>query len=275
MFLSGILSDAKKWTPVKRLIKVLIPYAIWTMVYTLILSYRFPDWIIRNFFHYLLFGDSAAMMYYIFIYCEFTLLIPLIDKLAKSRLKYLGFIISPLEIICMRLIPMLFGINLPWYITTIRGLSCLGWFTYFYLGYLIGNNCIKAKPKTRTIVILWIISIFLQMLESYGYYLLGVHNCGTQVKLTAVLSGTLFCILAYKYIESDSSKTIRLLTTLGNNSFGIYFSHLAIQKLLLLIPGYAHFVVYPFNAMILIIISLAFVMLGHKILGRFAKYIAF
>ena len=275
LFLSGRLSDAKKWTPFKRLIKVLIPYAIWTMVYTLILSYRFPDWIIRNYFHYLLFGDSAAMMYYIFIYCEFTLLIPLIDKLAKSRLKYLGFIISPLEIICMRLIPIIFGIHFPKYINTIAGLSCLGWFTYFYLGYLIGNNYIQVKVKTKTIMIFWTISIFVQLLEGYVYYSTGVSNCGTQLKLSAILSGTSFCMLAYKYIQSDSSKTIPLLKTLGDYSFGIYFSHLAIKKLLSLIPGYTHYIVYPFSAIILIMVSLAFAILGHKILGRFAKYIAF
>ena len=103
LFLSGMLSDAKKWKPLKRLAKILIPYAIWTFVYTLMQTYRHPDGIIANYFRHLLLGDAVAIMYYVFVYCEFTLLIPLIDKLAKSRYKYLGFIVSPLEIICMRL----------------------------------------------------------------------------------------------------------------------------------------------------------------------------
>lgn len=275
LFLSGMLSDAKKWKPIKRLTKILIPYVLWTFVYNLTLSYKVPDWIVRNYIHCLIFGNSAAIMYYVFVYCEFTLLIPLIDKLAKSRFKYLGFVISPLEIILMRLIPIVFGIQLNKYVSTIVELSCLGWFTYFYFGYLLGNNYICIKWKTKTIVSFWAISIFIQMLEGYWYYSMGIANCGTQMKLTAVLSGAFFCILAFRYIVADSIRTLPLLVTLGNHSFGIYFSHLLIKKLLSIIPGYTDYVIYPFNAIVLIILSLGVVMAGHKILGRFAKYIAF
>ena len=275
LFLSGMLSDVKKWKPLKRLSKILIPYAIWTFVYNLTLSYKFPDWIFRNYLYYLIFGNSAAIMYYVFVYCEFTLLIPLIDKLARSRYKYLGFIISPIEIICIRLIPIVFGIQVNKYISTIAELSCLGWFTYFYLGYLLGNNYVHVKAKTRTIIDLWAISIILQMLEGCWYLLMGIANCGTQLKLSAVLSGSLFCIMAFRYVESDYSRKPTLLVTLGNYSFGIYFSHLFIKKLLSVIPGYTDHVFYPLSAIILVMISLVVVMAGHKILGRFAKYIAF
>lgn len=275
LFLSGILSDARKWKPLKRLAKVLIPYAIWTFVYVFYLSYKFPDRIIRNYFYCLITGNSSVIMYYVFVYCQFTLLIPLIDKLAKSRYKYLGFIISPLEIICMSLVPFLYGIQLNKYVSTIEGLSCLGWFTYFYLGYLLGNGYIKIKAKTLTLAGLWAGSILLQILEGYWYLSMGIANCGTQLKLSAVLSGSLFCILAFRYVESDYSRKPALLMTLGDHSFGIYFSHLLIIELLSMIPGYAYHVIYPFSAIILVMISLFVVMAGHKILGRFAKHIAF
>ena len=111
-------------------------------------------------------------MYYIFVYCEFTLLIPLVDKLAKSQFKYLGFVISPLEIICMRLLPIIFEIHLNKYISAIVGLSCLGWFTYFYLGYTLGNCYISIKERIKIIVGSWVISILIQMLEGYWYYLI-------------------------------------------------------------------------------------------------------
>ena len=57
-----------------------------------------------NYIWDLLTGQSSAIMYYIFVYIQFTLLIPLIDRIAKSKFKYWGFIISPLEIIIMRLV---------------------------------------------------------------------------------------------------------------------------------------------------------------------------
>lgn len=278
LFLSGMLSDAKRWNPMKRLKKILIPYMIWTFVYSLALSYKHPDRIIRTYFHSLIFGDSAAIMYYVFVYCELTLLIPLIDKLARSRYKYLGFMISPTEIICMRLIPIVFGIQVNKYISALTELSCLGWFTYFYLGYLLGNHLIKtsATARVRTVAGLWAISILLQMLEGYWYLSMGVANCGTQLKLSAVLSGSLFCILVFNYLlESDSARAPSLLVTSGNYSFGIYFSHLLIQKFLTRIPEYTDYVLYPFSAVILVMVSLAVVIVGRRILGRFARYIAF
>ena len=275
LFLSGLLSDAHSWKPLKRLVKVLIPYAIWTFVYTIMNSYKWPDWIIRNYIHYLIFGDSSAIMYYVFVYCELTLLIPLIDKLANSRLMYLGFVISPLEIICIRLIPLVFGIHLHKYISTIAGLSCLGLFTYFYLGYLIGNGHIQLKHKSSSIIILWGISILIQMLEGYWYFSMGVTNCGTQMKISAVLSGVLFCIMAFRYLETDSAKRFKPLAILGDYSFGIYFSHLAIMKFLSLIPWYNAIAIYPVSSILLLIISLIIVMTGHKLLGRYAKYLAF
>ena len=275
LFLSGMLSDADKWHPVKRLKKILIPYAVWTLVYTVILSYKTPELLIREYFRHLVFGDSAVIMYYVFVYCELTLLIPLIDKLARSRFKYLGFIISPLEIVCVRMIPTLLGIQLNRYVGIIAGLSCLGWFTYFYLGYLIGNGLLEIKGKTGTFAVLWAVSAVLQMLEGYWYYSVGVANCGTQYKITVLLTGSLFCIMAYRYIGSDSNRKLPLLVTLGNCSFGIFFSHLVFRKLLSLIPGYTDHVFYPLNSVILLFLSLGFVMAGHRILGRFAKYIAF
>ena len=275
LFLSGMLSDAEKWKPSKRLIKILIPYGIWTLLYTLSSSYKAPGRIIGNYFHGLIFGDSAAVMYYVFEYCEFTLLIPLIAKLAGSKYRYLGFLIAPVEIICIRTIPVIAGIHINKYINSIADLSCLGWFTYFYLGYLLGNNLLKIKASVRSLAFLLGISIILQMLEGYWYFSMGITNCGSQMKLSALLTGSIFCLLAFKYIESDYPGGPSLLAALGDYSFGIFFSHLLIKKLLLLIPGYSAYVFYPLSAVILTIISSVVVMAGRKILGKFAKYLAF
>ncbi len=150
LFLSGMLSNAQNWNPKKRIKKVIIPYIIWTLIYVVLNNidnlFVLPYDLLKS----LVTGNSAAMMYYIFIYCEFTLLIPLIDKLAKSKYKYLGFIIAPIEIIFMRTIPLMtdwYEINK--YISLIKGVSCLGWFTYYYLGYLLGNNLITISRSSK------------------------------------------------------------------------------------------------------------------------------
>ena len=223
----------------------------------------------------LVLANSAAPMYYIFVYCQFTLLIPFIDKLARSNVFYLGFIIAPIEIIVMHYFPLYMGFTLNKYVLCIRSVSCLGWFTYFYLGYLIGNKLLKINISTIWLALIWGFSIMLQIGEGYLQFFAGEINCGTQLKLTAILSGTLFTILAYKYIVNDTfTYKIKMLKVLGDASFGIYFSHLAIMAVLYHLPYYSQYIGFPLNVLITIGITLLCVTLGKKVLGKYAKYVA-
>ena len=275
IFLSGMLSNAQNWNSKRRIKKVIIPYIIWTLIYVALSNINNIFMIPTAFLKNLVTGKSAAMMYYIFIYCEFTLLIPLIDKLAKSKFKYLGFIITPIEIIFMRTIPLMtdwYEINQ--YISLIKGVSCLGWFTYYYLGYLLGNNIITISNSTKKWSCLFIASIPIQMLEGYWRFSKGIVNCGTQMKLSAVLTGIFFVILAYQFIHSDKKHTSMVLEFLGDNSFGIYFSHIAVMWLLAKLPLYSQIVIYPLNAVIVIVVNVFFIAVGKKILGKYSKYLA-
>lgn len=103
---------------------------------------------------------------------------------------------------------------------------------------------------------------------------MGEQNCGTQVKLSAILAGSLFALLAYKYITFEDAPSSRFLKILGDKSFGIYFSHLAVMYVLRKILFNKTIVIYPFNAIVTIMVSLVCVLIGGKILGRFAKYLA-
>ena len=274
LFMSGMLSDSRNWKPRKRIIKVIIPYILWTVVYLIFSEYKNLSNLPVTYIKQLITGRAAAIMYYVFVYCEFTLLIPLIDKLANSKYKYIGFIISPIEIILMRLLPLIFDFHMNNYFDIIQNVSCLGWFSYFYFGYLLGNSIITLKISNRKIAIFWGISIILQIIEGYIYFYLGESNCGTQLKLTSLLSGILFCMLAYRFICSIKHIYIKLLYVLGNSSFGIYFSHISIMMVLGIVPFYSKYVIYPFNAIITILISCVCVNIGRKILGKYSRYLA-
>lgn len=274
LFMSGMLSDAKKWNPRKRIFKVLIPYIIWTLVYVMFSEHDEISNIPVTYIKQLITARASGMMYYIFVYCEFTLLIPFIDRLAKSKYKYVGFFISPIEIILMRLLPLIFDVQMNNYIDIVKNISCLGWFTYFYLGYLLGNSMITLKISTRKLSIYWGLSIILQIIEGYIYFYMGESNCGTQLKLTAVLSGVIFCVLAYRFIHSERKLDIKMLYLLGNSSFGIYFSHMAVMTILGVVPFYLKYVIYPFNAVVTILVSYVCVSIGKKVLGKYSRYLA-
>lgn len=99
-------------------------------------------------------------------------------------------------------------------------------------------------------------------------------NCGTQLKLSAFLTNILILFLAYNFICSDKTIKMKLLYRIGNFSFGIYFSHLAIMQVLRILPFYLQ-IYFPFNGLIVIIVSYIFVYLGKKVLKEYAKYFAF
>lgn len=274
LFLSGVLSNADKWKPWKRIKKVAIPYLIWTLIYVVLHTYNTPVQIPIEFIKKSITGSSAAMMYYIFVYCEFTLLIPMIDKLAKSKFKYLGFAISPLEIIVMRLLPQVAGYEINKYISLIMSVSCLGWFSYFYLGYLLGNGLLNINYANAKLYIALVISLILQIAEGYWYYLMGNQNCGTQLKLSSVLTGCIFMIIVYNIIEAEKYREIKPLYLLGECSFGIYFSHIAIMSVLNHIPHYSEMIIFPINAIIALLISFLFVLVGKRLLGKNSRYLA-
>ncbi|MBQ1771597.1 MAG: acyltransferase [Clostridia bacterium] len=274
LFLSGMLSDAGNRHTGKRILKILIPYVIWSFVYVVRTYFRTPSSILPEYGKALLTGTGSGIMYYVFVYIEFTLLIPLIDRLARSKYRNIGFVIAPLEIILMRLLPMILGVRLPTLIRQIRHVSCLGWFTYFYLGYLLGNGLLKPKIPSGKLFSLWFLSLFLQVVETNLYYLMGNTNSGTQIKLTCLLSGSLFALLMYRMIFSGKAFEITPLKLLGDCSFGIFFAHPAVMMALDHIPGYTKYIVFPADAAVASFVSAFLVFAGGKLLGKAGRFLA-
>lgn len=274
--MSGLLSNAQRWHAKKRIIKLLVPYILWTLVYSILNSYQSIRLLPQKFLIGLLTASSAAVMYYVFVYMQLTLLIPAIGKLASSKFYLLGFLISPLEILIMKTIPSLAGRPFDKWLTMIIDVSCLGWFTYFYLGYILGNGLIKLKKYSTNIYIYTLaIGLVWQFAEGYFYYYRGIINCGTQQKLSSVFCGYIICIIAYKYLMSEGHKGLRILKVLGDLSFGIFFAHLAVIKVLNQMPKYANLIIFPFNAFVVIVITVLGIDVCKKVLGKYSRYLAF
>lgn len=275
LFLSGMLSDASKYNPKKRILKVIVPYILWTLIYIVIKDFSTPAEIPVEFIKHLITGRAASTTYFIPLYCEFTILIPLINKLARSKFRYLGFLITPIEVLVMRTLPIILGYELNSYFEIIVKISCLGWFTYFYLGYLMGNNLITVKTSTKKLTVLLIASIPLQMLEGYWRLSIGDANSGTQMKLTAILTGSIFVILAYRFVNSEKEYNFRILQFIGNHSFGIFFSHPAVKYFFNLIPFFLNYANFPLNTVIILAADILLIIVFKKILGKCSRYLAF
>lgn len=279
LFLSGLLSNARQWKPKKRLMKVLVPYAVWTLIYTAMYNSENLAQIPLRFLKNLITAEAAGMLYYIPVYCTFTLLIPCIDRLSRSKFRYLGFWIAPLEIFVVymlpnflnrQLAPVQFLQSVPWGWLLYY---YLGWFTYFYLGYLLGNGYIRLRKRVTTWACLWAVSLPIQMFEA-AWLASGIStNPGTQMKMSALLTGTFFVLMAYRFIFSEKEYTCKPLEYLGDRAFGIYFSHIAVMAVLRKIPYYRTVAVFPLNTIVVIFVSMLCILLGKRLLGKYAKYL--
>lgn len=276
LFLSGFLSSHLTTIPYNRLKKVIIPYLVWTLIYSLYYNFGNFKGIPVDFMRRAAGASGSPAMYYVFVYCELTVLIPLTAKLAQSRYRYLGFLISPIAIVLSRLMPLCLGITLPSFLATIRHKSCLEWFIYFYLGYLMGNQKIRVDFKTSSCICLWGIAIGIEILEACWQASLGNVDPGNQLKLSTTLSGVIYCVLALRFIFSTRqwSWWISPLKTIGDYSFGIFFCHWLIIKLLLHIPGYSNYFDWPEKVLISMSLCIIFVMILGKLPSNFRKYLA-
>lgn len=270
LFLSGYLTNIENdnWSYFykKRITRVIIPYIIWTIIYTLPYIYSGGNAfsIIKN----LITARVTGHMYYIFVYIQFVLLTPLLSRLAKSKYRNFGWFIAPISVFIFKYSTLFGEFKLNPYISLFWNDACLGWFTYYYLGLLLGNRIIKPKYSLKSLICLYLISIVLQIFEGYIWFLHGEQNCGTQLKITSFLTSTIFLLIIYNILNYSKievkSKFIKLL---GDHSFGIYLCHIMIMMILGRISYYTY-IPYPLNSFIVIIVSFVFCYFGNKILGN-------
>ena len=273
LFLSGYLTKIENdsWVNFykKRITRVLIPYVFWTVLYTLAYQH------FENLFVNLLTAQAAAPMYYIFVYIQFVLLTPILGKLATSKYRFLGWLIAPISVFVFKYYWLLTGQKLNPYISLIWSDSCLGWFTFYYLGLLLGNRIIEKNYSLRNLFLLYVFSIVLQIAEGYGWLMLGETNCGTQIKLTSFLTSSLFLLITYTILKSGRFDIKnKFLRVLGDYSFGIYLCHMMVIVVLnTFVPIYKT-IPYPITSFLVVLLSLCCCYIGDKVLkDKYSRWI--
>lgn len=65
-------------------------------------------------------------------------------------------------------------------------------------------------------ILLYLLSIIIQILEGYAWFKLGETNCGTQIKLSSFLTSSIFILIAYWYLNNKQlTQTSKMLVKLG------------------------------------------------------------
>ena len=276
LFLSGYLTNIEQPDTArfyrKRISRILIPYVLWSVFYTL--AHREPGKLVV----YLLTTKASYQLYFVFVYIQFVLLTPLMGKLLKSPCRWIGWLVAPLSTLIFsytRFIPSLAFIAENRYVAFFWSVSCLKWFTAYYLGLALGNRVIRRTFRAKQLLALYLLSLPVQMAEGYLWYLTGDVNCGTQIKLSVFLTNALFLLLSYCYLNNDKAPAHSWLLYLGDYSFGVFLCHVAFISALMKIPFYSQ-LPYPCNSALVLALSLAFVVIGRKICGpKLSAYFGF
>ena len=268
IFLSGYLTkaDNDNWLAFyrRRITRVLVPYFIWTVIYSIQdIQSEGLSVLVKN----LLCANATTTLYYIFVYIQFVLLTPLLGKLAKSRFRHLGWIIAPLSVVLFKYIPGFGDIHLGKHVELLWSDACLGWFTFYYIGLILGNKILSPKFNLRNMVFLYCVSLLLQMVEGYLWFTVDPAGCGSQLKLTSILSSSIFMLIIYSVLSSNHGTKCRLLGTIGDYSFGIYLVHMMILKALEPMTLYSA-IPYPVTSLIILIISFIFCNVFTAVTGK-------
>ncbi len=269
-FLSGFLTKTKIDNIFgfykKRIAKVLIPYIIWTIFYSVITGNIIN--VIKNLFT----AKACIPFYYILIYIQLVLLTPFVSKLLHSKYRYLGWFVSPLYIFIVRYVCVFSHIDLGF---PFPESLCLAWFTYYYLGMALGNNKIDFRWSIKSTLFLYIGVIIISEIEGLLWYSI-MHNfdlATTQIRLTSVATSVVACLLAYLFIKNEKANINvpwleNLLVAIGNSSFGIFFSHIAILIALKRLPMMSVVYHFPLLTIVVFLLSFAFSYTGKRILGK-------
>ena len=270
LFLSGYLTKIENdnwcFSIKKRIIRVIVPYIIWTIIYTMpsLISGGGGWLLIEN----LLTAKAAGTLYYIFVYIQFVLLAPFLSLLAKSKYRHLGWFVAPISILIFKYYGLLTGTQTSEFLKLLWSNSCLGWFTFFYLGLMLGNRVLQPNFSLKKLELLYFVSIIFQMGEGYVWYVLGESNYGTQIKITSLITSTLCMLIIYTILNTRSLLIKnRFLLSLGDYSFGIYLSHIMVLMILERISIYA-IIPYPLTSVIVVLISWGCCKIGRLICGK-------
>ena len=252
----------------RRLLRVFIPYTLWSVIYVVFQgSY---DTAIKDY----LTGNCCSTFYYILVYMQLVVIAPLVGKLIRSKLWWIGFIITPAAIIAEYILAYC-GINLtyPYNIN-----NFLVWFIFFYMGMYIRIRYKNKKKVSSTrinviCIILIPVCIALELLEGHFWLSMGRDDfANTQVKLSAMCTAIVVCILIASIILNNSErKPFKLFVLIGDASFGLYLIH----QLLIGIWGryFPNLIIasdywFIIEAVIVLIIGFIIIYILQRILGK-------
>ncbi len=179
--------------------------------------------------------------------------------------------ITPTATILLKYFPFFLGIQLNKTVSICWSNSFLRVFLYYYLGLLLGNHIIELNYRTSRLVILYFVSIIIQIIESILLYKTGMSSFSSQTKLSVFFTASIFVLLAYKFIEIKTplkeNMIVKLGGMIGDYSFGIYLCHMVTKYALIKYVPLYNWLPFGINSLVIVFVSLIAVLMGKRMFG--------
>ncbi len=215
-------------------------------------------------------NQSCGVPYYFFlVYFQLLLLHPWIERLAASRFRTLGMLLTPAAI-CGLYYMHIASIHLPG-----MGYAMFFpvWFGYYYLGVILGQRKEKPAWNPSLLAFIWLATCALQWAEGWFWYTEGSIDMATsQLRLTSFLSSNAAILLAYACINLPKATTKpkfikRTLILIGNCSMGIFLSHCMMIPIWNHTASFLHIPTpYPIKTVAVLTASLVLILLANRLL---------
>lgn len=223
LFLSGLLTSEEKVARggviKRRLIKVALPYLLWSMFYVVVSR---PGNAVEAAIP-ILTGGASAQMYYLLVYAQLVVLTPVLFRLLRSH-RMLLYLVSPVSIVLWELAAYI-GIDLP-----NLGRLFPMWLIFYLVGLEWDRWSTALRKRASVVVAFAAIALTAQVVEGFLWETYGDYGMATtQLRLTNTVSSlsviALF-MLAPNAVRQRLSSCSGLVH-LGDFSFGIYLCHIA------------------------------------------------
>ncbi len=224
----------------KRLGRVIPPYIIWSFIYLMFNSITTREVTLSSALKDIATGNAYVHLYFVFIMIQFYFLFPILAEAYRRFPKivlYLSFAITVIIQYGMYFSDM--GLYTMPNTFIPAGRLFVTYLFYFVLGMHLKNNAdTMMKTLSRSVfslLILWVVSLYVMHWDAVQT---GTSALSTRPSVIPYAVLTVFLLLGLFYHANRSELPFYgMLSSLAQQSFFVYLSHLLVMQIILLIAN--------------------------------------
>ncbi len=223
----------------KRFQKILLPYILWTIFYSLLLHYYFNglqnlNMVLPDLVRHLFLGNGFSHLYFVVIIIQLYLIYPFIRRSfqAHPRLFLLASFI--LSLVCQQLLYLdaICTIHLSVYYRPVYLIAFPVWMFYFFLGMYLAQNDqnleISGRISWKAWLVIWAASLIILLWDSNN-----TSSFALSIKPTVMLYASASFFLLRTWLNRYPIQIGPFITWFSEQSFLIYLLHPLLANFLL------------------------------------------